>query len=340
MKKILVSGIKPSGDLHIGNFFGAIKQMIDLVNSNKYEAYIFVADYHSMTSLTSKKEREKNTLNLVATYLACGLNKNKVKIFKQSDIRAIPELYWILNTLAPLPMLFLAHAFKDKIGEMREKDLDFKKLKDINAGLFTYPVLMAADILLYGADVIPVGKDQEQHIEYARELSGKYNRAYNSKILKSPTAYINNKVATVLGIDGKKMSKSNNNTIPMFLDSDILKKRIMSIKTDNKLPNEKKDPDQNNIYNIHKLFLNEKDDIKLREKFLNSESIPYNYKDAKEELFYTIENYFKEAKKEFLYYTKNKKGRTEVLNILKIGAEEANKIAENKILKIKKEVGL
>lgn len=339
-KKVLVSGVQSSGKLHIGNYFGAIKQMIDLVNSGEYESYIFLADYHSMTTLTDFKERSKNTFESVATYLACGLDPKKVNIFKQSDVKSVTELAWILNTVTPIPMLFLAHSFKDKTGQTKEDQLNINNLKDINVGLFDYPVLMAADILMYNADIVPVGKDQEQHLEYAREIAGKYNRAYKTDTFKMPKAFINKDVATVPGIDGAKMAKSKGNYISMFASEEEIKKKVMSITTDSKLPNEKKNPDENNIYKIHKLFLSKEEDLKLRERFLNSDKNPYGYKEAKEELLETIQTYFKGMRKKYEYYTNTTKGKKEVLSIMKSGAKKANKKAEEMIKKVRKETGL
>lgn len=333
-KKVLVSGVQSSGQLHIGNYFGAIKQMVELGNSDEFEAYIFVADYHSMTTLFNKEERLKNIFETVATYLACGLDKKKVNIFKQSDVVMHTELAWILNTVTPIPMLFLAHAFKDK------KEDNVEKMKEVNAGLFDYPVLMAADILMYGADLVPTGKDQEQHVEMTREIAGKYNRAYKTDTFKSPKSYVMKDVAVVPGIDGNKMAKSRGNQIPIFTDLSEVKKKIMSIKTDSKLPNDKKDPDENNIYKIHKLFLNESEDQKLREKFLNSDKNPYSYKEAKDELFETFVNYFIDMTKKYEYYTTTPKGKKEIMEVMKSGAKKANKKAEEVMKKVRKETGL
>ena len=333
-KKVLLSGVQSSGQLHIGNYFGAIKQMVDLVNTDEYESYIFLADYHSMTSLTNKEERIKNTFESVASYLACGLNKKKVNIFKQSDTPAVTELAWIFNTVTPLPMLFLSHAFKDK------KESDVEKMKDVNAGLFDYPVLMAADILLYNADIVPVGKDQEQHLEMAREIAGKYNRAYNTNTFNSPKSFIQKEVATVPGIDGTKMAKSKGNQISMFATEDEIKKKVMSIVTDGKLPNEKKNPDENNIYKIHKLFLNKDEDKALRERFINSDKVSYGYKEAKEDLLKTMLTYFKDMRKKYDYYTNTSKGRKEVVTVMKDGAKKANKKSVEMMKIVRKETGL
>lgn len=339
-RKVLVSGVQSSGQLHIGNYFGAIKQMVDLVNNGDYESYIFLADYHSMTSLTNKEDRLKNTFESVASYLACGLNPKKVNIFKQSDVKQVVELGWIFNTITPISMLFLAHSFKDKVGQKKDDQLNINNLKDVNVGLFDYPVLMAADILIYNADIVPVGKDQEQHIEYAREIAGKYNRAYNVETFKSPQSYSVKEVATVLGIDGTKMAKSKGNHICMFSSEEEIKRKVMSITTDSKLPNEKKDPDENNIYNLHKLFLSKEEDDKLRDRFINSDKIPYGYKEAKEDLLKTILSYFKDMRKKYEYYTNTSKGKKEVILVMKDGAKRANKKAEEMIKKVRKETGL
>lgn len=340
LKKVLVSAIQSSGNIHIGNYFGAIRQMVELVNSGRYESYIFVADYHSMTTLREKEDRLENTFNTVATYLACGMDKKRVNIFKQSDIGRVAELGWIFNTVTPIPMLFLAHSFKDKIGPNKIDQMNLQNLKEINAGLFDYPVLMAADILIYNADVVPVGKDQEQHLEYAREIAGKYNRAYKVKTFKMPEAYIKKDMGTILGIDGEKMAKSKNNHIEIFGSSVEIKKKIMGIKTDSKMPNEKKNPDENNIYNIHKLFLNDKEKDELRKRFIHSDMVPYSYKEAKEDLYDTFEKYFREMQKMYDYYTKTTKGRKEIFSIMKSGAKRANKKAEEVMKRVRLETGL
>lgn len=323
MKKILVSGIQSSGRIHIGNYFGAIKQNIDLGNSGEYDAYVFIADYHSMTTLTDANERMENTFDAACVYLACGLDPQKVKLFKQSDVPSHTELAWILNTLTPMPMLMLAHAFKDSEA----------KNKDVNAGLFTYPVLMAADILMYNADVVPVGRDQEQHVEIARELAGKFNRAYGEHF-KMPQAFIKKEVAIVPGVDGTKMSKSKGNYIPLFGSDEEILKIVMSIKTDSLMPEDKKNPDENNIYNIHKLVLTPEQDTELRAKFENG---GYGYKEAKEVCAKDIISFVSPMRENYNYY---KSHRDEVLEILSSGAMSANEKAKETMLQIRKMTGL
>lgn len=323
MKKVLVSGIQSSGKLHIGNYFGAIKQNIELGNSGEYESYIFIADYHSMTSLTDAKEREANTFDAACTYLACGLDPSKVALFVQSSVKAHTELAWILNTVTPMPMLHLAHAFKDSEA----------KNKDVNVGLFTYPVLMAADILMYNASVVPVGRDQEQHIEIAREIAGKFNRAYE-ELFVMPQAYIVKDVATVPGIDGTKMSKSKNNHIPLFGTDEEITKRVMSIVTDSARPEDKKNPDENAVYQIHKLFLTQEEDNELRSKFENG---GYGYKEAKDACAAAILNFSRPMREKYTYYQDH---RDEVFAILTEGELKAMKRSNSMMKNVRSVTGL
>jgi tryptophanyl-tRNA synthetase len=326
-KKVLVSGIQSSGKLHIGNYFGAMKQNIELGNSDEYESYVFIADYHSMTSLTNGKERAENTLDAACAYLACGLDPVKQIFFKQSDVSKHTELAWILSTITPIPMLELAHSYKDKQNKNHE----------VNAGLFTYPVLMAADILMYNPDIVPVGHDQEQHIEIAREIAGKYNRAY-TETFKMPKSYVIKDMGIVPGIDGEKMSKSKNNYIPIFGTDVEITKAVMSIVTDSAKPEDKKDPDTNNIYNIHKLFLNDEEKSTLRDKYLNANAKnPFGYAAAKKECAEAIINYFTPMREKYNYYKNN---INEVKNILEIGAERAESRARETIKKVRLDTGL
>lgn len=274
-KKILVSGIQATGKLHFGNYFGAMKQNIDLANSGDYESYIFIADYHALTTIKDKEALRTSALEIAAAYIACGLDLSKATLFRQSSVPEHTELASIFNNVVTMPYLMRAHAFKDH----EAKD------KEVNLGLFTYPVLMAADILMYNADVVPVGSDQKQHIEYARDIAGFYNRAWNVEQFKLPKEYIMDTVATVPGIDGEKMSKSKGNVIPLFGTDEEVKKAVMSIVTDSASPEDKKDPDTNNVYKIHTLFLSDNENNELRAKF---EQGGYGYKQAKDDLLVTI----------------------------------------------------
>jgi len=238
-KKILLSGIKSTGRPHIANYFGAMKQYVDL--QDEYESRIFIADLHSLTTVQNKEELSRNTLDLAIDYLAIGLDPKKVTIYKQSDLPEVTELAWIFNCITTVPYLMRAHAFKDAEA----------KNKEINVGLFDYPILMAADILIHNADIVPVGKDQQQHVEITRDIAQKFNRIFETDIFKIPDHLIIKSVETVPGIDGQKMSKSYNNHIPLFSTDEEIKKLVMSIVTDSDagVPV--------NVYNIHKLFRDE-----------------------------------------------------------------------------------
>lgn len=323
-KKVLVSGIQSSGRLHIGNYFGAMRQNILLSKQDEFESYIFVADYHSMTSLADAEARRKSAFDLVCAYLACGLDLKNVVLFRQSDVVAHTELSWILATVTPMPMLMLAHAFKDKEA----------KNADINVGVFTYPVLMAADILMYNADVVPVGKDQIQHVEMTRELAGKFNRAYGVELFKMPQEYVLQDVAVVPGTDGEKMSKSYGNVIPLFGTDEEIRKAVMSIVTDSARPEDKKDPDENNIYKIHKLFLSPEEDQALR---LRYEEGGLGYKEAKDMLYEAIIAFITPKREKYDYYQNN---RDEVEQILQEGAARAREKSEIMMKEVKRVTGL
>ncbi len=322
--KILVSGIKPTGRLHFGNYFGAMRQNIELANSGEYESYVFLADYHALTSVKNGDELRTQTLEAAASYIACGLDIDKAILFRQSSVPEVTELTWIFNNLVTMPYLMRAHAFKDNEA----------KNKDVNVGLFDYPVLMASDILMYNADVVPVGADQKQHIEYTRDIAGYYNRAFGVEQFKEPKELIVDGVAVIPGIDGQKMSKSYNNHIELFCSDEDLKKRVMSIVTDSATSEEKKNPDENNIYKIHKLFLNEEGDKSLRAKFENG---GYSYKDAKEELLSTIMKW-REGKKE--KYNELISNPEKIIKILEEGGRKAKARAEVTMKMVRHQVGL
>lgn len=242
VKKILVSGIKSTGRPHIGNYFGAMRQFVEL--QREYDSRIFIADLHSITSVQNGTDLAQSTLDLAIDYLAIGLDPKHVTIFKQSDVPELTELNWIFSCLTTMPYLMRAHAFKDAEA----------KNKEINVGVFTYPVLMAADILIHNADIVPVGKDQKQHIEIARDIAEKFNRTYcadmpeGTGLFKLPEPMILGEVETVPGVDGQKMSKSYGNHIPLFAADEEIRKLVMSIVTDSGsgIPT--------NVYNMHKLF--------------------------------------------------------------------------------------
>lgn len=298
MKKRLLSGVQPSGTIHIGNYFGAIKQFVDL--QNEYDSVVFIADLHAMTTIQNKKELSDNIINIALDYLACGLDPKKVCLFKQSDVPEVTELAWYFNCITTMPFLERATAYKDAN----------QKAKEINVGLFDYPILMAADILIQDADVVPVGADQKQHVEYARDIALKFNHIYG-ETFKLPEPLILKNVAIVPGIDGRKMSKSYKNTIPLFGTDEVIKKAVMGIVTDSKKPDEPKDPDTCNIYALHKLFLNKNDLEILRDRYIKG---TIGYKESKDLLFDAIINLIKPMREKRESYAKNLDLVREILN--------------------------
>ena len=321
MKKRLLSGVKPTGSPHIGNYFGAMRQFVEL--QNKYDSLVMIADYHALNLIKNKKEMEENIINIALDYLAIGLDPKKVIIFKQSDVSAHTELAWIFDTITTIPYLMRAHAYKDAEAKNRE----------INVGTFNYPMLMAADILLYDAEIVPVGQDQKQHVEYSRDTAQKFNNIFG-ETFKLPEALIMEDVSIIPGTDGQKMSKSYKNTIPLFGTDEEIKKIVMRIVTDSKEANEPKDPETCNIFALHKLFLNEKEIVTLRDRYTKGE---ISYKESKEMLFDEIIRYFKTMRERRERYQKNIK---KVKKILANGAKRAQKIADRKMFEIKKIIGV
>jgi len=321
-KKVLVSGVQPTGKLHFGNYFGALKQNIDLANSHDYESYVFIADYHALTTEKDKQSLRQASLEIAAAYISCGLSDKL--IFKQSSVPEHAELCVILNNVVTVPYLMRAHAFKGHEA----------KNKEVNVGLFVYPVLMAADILIYNADVVPVGSDQKQHIEYARDIAGFFNRAWNSETFKLPKEYIMDSVGTIPGTDGAKMSKSKGNVIPLFGTDEEVRKAVMGIVTDSAAPSDKKDPDTNNIFNIHKHFLDADEVAALRQKFENG---GYGYKDAKEDLFNTIIKW-REGKIDV--YNELLSNPDKLEQILEENGKRVREMAQKKMSEVRKVVGL
>ncbi|HPO50091.1 MAG TPA: tryptophan--tRNA ligase, partial [Spirochaetota bacterium] len=261
----ILSGIQPSGILHLGNYFGAMKQFVDLQENN--ESFIFIANFHAMTTIKNPQELRNNTLEVATSYLATGLDTSKVNLFKQSDVPEVCELSWYLSTLTPMGLLERCHSYKDKIAKGIAPD----------HGLFAYPVLMAADILIYKSDLVPVGKDQKQHVEVARDLAMKFNSVYKS-VLKIPEPRIQDETAVVPGIDGQKMSKSYDNYISPFWEEKDIKKKVMQIVTDSTPVEGSKDPEKCSVFTLYKLMAT-KDEIEImRNKYLSG---GFGYGDAK-----------------------------------------------------------
>lgn len=312
MAKRLLTGLKPSGQLHIGNYFGALKPFVDTYE--QYESFLLVVDYHALTTLRDPKELALNSFNIALDYLACGVDPDKVIMFKQSGVPFHTELAWIFECLVTVPFLMQAHAYKDAVAKGREA----------NAGLFNYPMLMAADILLYDAKVVPVGEDQRQHIEYAREAATKFNNAY-SDTFAPPKELVLPGVGTVPGTDGQKMSKSYNNIIPLFGTRDEIARAVMSIVTDS----EGVMPEQ--VFEIHKLY---RDKNELAKIYAEHEG---KYKVLKEMLIEDIENHIAPMREKRNELLKNKDA---VEKVLEEGAQKATAIAEKKMEDVRQKIGI
>ncbi len=311
-KKVLLSGIQSSGKAHIGNYFGAMKQWVEM--SETYNCYIFIADYHALHTLQDPKVMKENITNLLLDYLAVGLDPNKVTLFKQSDVSEHTELCWIFDTITTMPYLMRAHAFKDAEA----------KNKEIVVATFNYPMLQAADILLYSPDVVPVGQDQRQHVEISRDTALKFNNTYG-ETFKLPEVMIMKEVAVVPGTDGRKMSKSYGNTIPLFAEYEEIKKCVMSIVTDSSggLPT--------NVFAIHKLI---RPEAELKKIYAEKAG---KYKELKELLIEDLEKFIaplRERRKQF------EKDIPKALAILKAGGEKAKKIASAKMVEVREKIGV
>lgn len=312
--KRLVSGVKPTGRVHLGNYFGAMKQFVQMLESDayEYECFVFVADYHALNFIQDAKEMRRLTYDLVKDYIAIGLDPKKVTLFKQSDISEHTELCWIFDTITTMPYLMRAHAYKDAEA----------KNKEIVVGTFNYPMLMAGDILLYDADVVPAGQDQKQHIEYARDTAEKFNRIFGDTF-KLPEPVINPAVATVPGTDGRKMSKSYGNTIPLFASKEEIVKGVMGIVTDSTGDRPE------NVYAIHKLFKTEEQLVPIYEAHKGK------YKALKEALIEDIEA--------VIGPMRNKRdgiSDEQVHEVLKEGALHAKAIASAKMREVRKKIGV
>ena len=314
-RPVLVSGIKPTGDLHIGNYFGAMRQQVELAQGGKYRPYIFVADYHALNSMQDAEEMRRRTRELVMAYIAVGLDPKDVVLFKQSDVPAHTELAWIFESITTMPYLMRAHAFKDAEAKNAE----------ISVGTFNYPLLMASDILLYDAKVVPVGQDQKQHIEYARDTAEKFNRTFKTDVFTLPEAHIMPSVAIVPGTDGQKMSKSYKNVIPLFASREERAKAVMSIVTDSS--GERPE----NVYQIHKLVRSEAELEPLYEEHKGS------YKALKEALIEDLDRYFAPIRAK---YEELQKDPSLVDEILAEGEREARSVSETKMEQVRKAIGV
>mgnify|MGYP001301942095 FL=1 len=318
----ILTGIQSSGKPHLGNILGAIKPSIELSKNSKNDSLFFIADLHSLINIKDSKIRNENTLAIAASWIAMGFDYEKNYFYRQSKITQVCELAWYLNCFTPYPMLSNSHSFKDKSDN----------LSDINSGLFTYPVLMAADILLYDSEIVPVGKDQKQHLEITRDIAKSFNHNYGDTFI-IPESKIDKNVQTIPGTDGRKMSKTYENTIDIFADEKSLKKQIMSIVTDSKGLEDKKNPESCNIFNIFKLIAS-KDEVKKMKK--NYSEGGYGYGHAKTHLLNLILDLFRKERK---LYSELLQNPDHLYGILVKGEEKARVIADKVLERVRSKLG-
>lgn len=321
MAKIL-TGVQSTGTPHLGNLLGAIIPAIELSNNPENESFLFIADLHSITQIKNGETLRANTYSTAAAWLACGLDVNKVVFYRQSDVAQTTELSWYLSCFFPFQRLTLAHSFKDKAD----------RLEDVNAGLFSYPMLMAADILLYDAEFVPVGKDQLQHLEITRDVASRFNHQMGETFVL-PEAKIQEDSMLIPGTNGGKMSKSANNIINIFLDDKALRKQVMSIETDSTPLEDPKNPDTCNAFAIYSLLANEEQIATMKANYLGGN---YGYGHAKQALFELITEKFKIEREKYNYYMNN---LPEIDALLKIGAAKAAIIANGVLSRVRVKLG-
>ena len=318
----ILTGIQSSGKPHLGNILGAIKPAIELSKDEKNESLFFIADLHSLTTIKDGQKRKENIHATAAAWLAFGFDTDKNLFYRQSHVPEVCELTWYLNCFTPFPMLTNAHSFKDKAD----------KLSDVNAGLFTYPVLMAADIILYDADIVPVGKDQKQHLEMTRDIAGAFNNRYGETFVL-PEARIDEQLMTIPGTDGQKMSKSYNNTIDIFQTDKKLRKQVMSIVTDSTPLEEPKNPDKDNVFALYRLLATAEQTAEMRKKY---EGGNYGYGHAKQELFELIVAKFEKERELYNYYREHE---NELELKLQQGEKKAREIALTRLKVVREKLG-
>ncbi|MCK4312213.1 MAG: tryptophan--tRNA ligase [Candidatus Cloacimonetes bacterium] len=328
-RKIACTGIKPTGTPHIGNYFGAIKPALELIKD--YDARYFIADYHALNAIKDPEQLREATYEVAATWLACGLDPEKALVYRQSQVSETFDLSTILLAFTPKGLMNRAHAYKAMVQE----NLEMKRDPDdgVNMGLFTYPVLMAADVILFDTDVVPVGQDQAQHLEMAADIAQAVNRNYGKEVLTVPQPLIQESTKTVTGLDGRKMSKSYNNTIPLFIEPKKLRKLLMKIVTNSQTVEEPKDPDTCNIFAIYKLFATEEQQAEMRNKY-RAGGMGWGY--AKQALFELMNEYITPLREK---YNKIITDKDYIDRILSEGSKKAREIASVKIAKLKKELG-
>ena len=318
----ILTGVQSTGTPHLGNLLGAVLPAIAMAEEAENESFLFIADLHSLTQIKDGTTLRQHTFNTAAAWLACGLDTDKTVFYKQSDVSEVTELAWYLNCFYPYQRLTLAHSFKDKAD----------RLQDVNAGLFSYPMLMAADILLYDADIVPVGKDQLQHLEMTRDVGARFNNQQGETFVL-PQAKIQEATQYVPGTDGEKMSTSKNNIIDVFLAEKKLRKQIMGIKTDSTPLEDTKDPEKCNVFALYSLLANPAQIEALRQQYLAG---GMGYGHAKQALFELIMETFEEPRKRYDYYQSNP---AEVTIALTKGAKKAREIAHEVLLRVRNKIG-
>ena len=321
MSRIL-TGVQSTGTPHLGNLLGAIMPAIEMANQPDNDSFIFIADLHSLTQIKDAETLRQNTYSVAATWLACGLDINRSVFYRQSDIPQVTELSWYLSCFFPYQRLTLAHSFKDKAD----------RLEDVTSGLFSYPMLMAADILLYDAEIVPVGKDQLQHLEMTRDVASRFHSKMG-EVFVIPEAKVQKDTMYVPGTDGQKMSKSKGNTINIFQTDKKLRKQIMGIETDSTPLEEPKDPDTCNVFALYKIMASEEQTAEMRK---NYEGGNYGYGHAKQALFELVKEKFAQPREKYEYYINNLE---EVDKALEVGAEKARKVANEVLKKVRTKAG-
>ena len=321
MSRIL-TGVQSTGTPHLGNILGAILPAIELSKNSENESFLFIADLHSLTQIKNGETLRENTYSTAATWLACGLDIEKTVFYRQSDVPQVSELSWYLSCFYPYQRLTLAHSFKDKAD----------RLEDVNSGLFTYPMLMAADILLYDADIVPVGKDQLQHLEMTRDVANRFNHQMGETLVP-PQAKVQKGTMYVPGTNGGKMSKSQGNIIDIFLPEKKLRKQIMKIQTDSTPLEEPKNPDTCNLFALYKLLASENQIAEMR---ANYEGGNYGYGHAKQAFYELVLERFSNERERYKYYMEN---LSEIDKALQIGADKASKIADTVLKRVREKLG-
>ena len=318
----ILTGVQSTGTPHLGNLLGAVLTAIEMAKESAEDAFLFIADLHSLTQIKDGKTLRENTFATAAAWLACGLDINRTHFYRQSDVSEVTELAWYLQCFFPYQRLTLAHSFKDKS----------EQLSDINAGLFSYPMLMAADILLYDAEIVPVGKDQLQHLEITRDVAARFNHQMGETFVL-PSAKIQETTQYIPGTDGQKMSKSKNNTLNIFLPEKALRKQVMGIQTDSTPMEEPKDPDNCNVFKIYSLIASPTAIAELRALYVKG---GMGYGQAKQLLFDLLLERFSEERQRFNYYQEHPE---EVQIALLKGAEKAKKVAQGVLLRVRDKIG-